>query len=204
LLVYTPTVIQPQGETNQVKKESEIDGNVLNDAPTPDYEYSDPEEEEEEGSRGSPSVQEDSDDDLMGSSISSIHSGDTDLHSPSLGQGENNEQNPATTTAERSSVSDSIATTEPRDVIASSKHSVSSVFKQTADIVQAEDHHHSPTKPFTRYANQFEHQPPSESHLETATNLWHKISSFAAQKQIPIVDVRQYDHDDLIFDSTFS
>ncbi|KAL7311519.1 hypothetical protein PS15m_009273 [Mucor circinelloides] len=180
--IYTPTVIQPQGEANQVKKENEIDGNnVLNDAPTPDYEYSDPEEEEEEeGSRGSPSVQEDSDDDLMGSSISSIHSGDTDLDSLSLDQGVNNEQNLATTTAERGSGSDSIATTEPRDVIAS------------------KDHDHSPTKPFTRYADQFEQQPPSESHLETATNLWHKISSFAAQKQIPIVDVRQYDHDDLI------
>ncbi|GAN09520.1 hypothetical protein MAM1_0272c09050 [Mucor ambiguus] len=216
--VYTPTVVQPPRQTNRVdiKQEKEVEGSCLNDAPTPDYEYSDPGDESEEeenakqasSSEGSPSEQEeeDSDDDMMGSPISSLHSGDTDSHSPSVDdQNEHDLRSHSQlpdTADEHSSVSDSNATTEPREAISSSHYSVSSEVQQQPAVaaIAAADTTHSTTatKRFTCYVDQFEYQTPSKADRQIAADVWHKISSFASQKQIPMVDIHHYDDDDLI------
>lgn len=184
-----------------------VDDGRLNDAPTPDYEYSDPEDEQEEkeqeeeqddnqtSSISSPSAyeEEDSDDDMMGSPISSMHSSDTGFHSSSVVDQNEQIHSQLPDTAEHNSVADSNATTEPKEAIPSSPRSIMSSEAQQSAATNT-----TTTKPFTCYADQFEYQAPSKADMQTATNLWHKMASFASQKQIPIVDIHQYDDDDLI------
>lgn len=189
-------VVQPSRQTHRVNVKQEMDESHLHDAPTPDYEYSDPEEEEEEeqedgkqtSSQSSLSAQEDqqdSDDDTtMGSPISSIHSDEIDSHSASV----------VTAPHQSASISDSNATTEPREeaiVCSSSGSSCHSVSSETQQPTTS-------TIRFTCHADQFEYSTPSTADLQIATDAWRKVSRFASQKRIPVLDVHHYKDHDLI------